>query len=919
VSARIASRPDEVHEIADFLVAASARPSALVIEGAPGIGKTTLWLDAVQQATERGFLVLSTRPAEADSVLAYASLADLLAGVITTARAGLPEPQQRAVDRILLRDGSDDAATDQRAVSAAFVSIVERLTDQTPVLVAVDDVQWLDPSSAQVVAFAARRLSARVGLLGAVRTGPDLASAAWLRIPRSDAIRRIEVHPLSVGALHALIYERLGMSFPRPTMLRIAEVSGGNPFYALELARAMERAPTSAEVPIPKTLTELVRTRTGSISAEEHQVLLAAACVASPTVELISRAVGIDTAHVVEIIQNAEDKGIIATDGERVRFAHPLLAHGIYTNATPAQRRAMHRGLSEIVDEPELRARHRARAVTWADPETLQALDEGAEMAMIRGAPSAAAELLDLAVGLGGDTPQRRIRLAGYWFNSGDSARARAELEAIAAGNTPPLLRAQALNVLGVISQLEASLVDAANEFGRALHDAEGNIELRIRILTSLSWVQVRIGQHAASARSIEDAVADAERLGNSHLLSEALGMQVVVQFLLGMGLDDQALSRALELEARAPATSVHVRPSFQNAMLLSWAGQVDAAHTRFADVRQSCIDHGDESDLVLVSFHAVFNAIRRGDFPHATLIAEDAAERALHLDGPLQLSAALTARAAVAAYAGRETDARRDIRSAIEPATRSGSQLLTGCVVGALGFLELSLGNHEAAIAALEPLLGRFSAWPEATEIFVAGFLPDAVEAMTQLGRLAEAEPLVDMLERNGRRLDRPWMLAVGARCRTMLLAAHGDVDAALGCVQQAMVEHRRLPMPFEYARTQLLLGRIQRRLRQRDAAATTFREALSTFDALSTPLWADRVRAELNRATVRRGAIGLTAAERRVAELAASGMTNRDVAAALFISQKTVEANLSRIYRKFDIRSRAELGRIVGRVAPI
>ena len=211
--------------------------------------------------------MLSTRPAEADSVLAYASLADLLAGVITTARAGLPEPQQRAVDRILLRDGSDDAATDQRAVSAAFVSIVERLTDQTPVLVAVDDVQWLDPSSAQVVAFAARRLSSRVGLLGAVRTGPDLASAAWLRIPRSDAIRRIEVHPLSVGALHALIYERLGMSFPRPTMLRIAEVSGGNPFYALELARAMERAPTSAEVPIPKTLTELVRTRTGSISA----------------------------------------------------------------------------------------------------------------------------------------------------------------------------------------------------------------------------------------------------------------------------------------------------------------------------------------------------------------------------------------------------------------------------------------------------------------------------------------------------------------------------------------------------------------------------------------------------------------------------------------------------------------------------
>ena len=182
--------------------------------------------------------------------------------------------------------------------------------------------------------------------------------------------------------------------------------------------------------------------------------------------------------------------------------------------------------------------------------------------------------------------------------------------------------------------------------------------------------------------------------------------------------------------------------------------------------------------------------------------------------------------------------------------------------------------------------------------------------------GRLGEAEPLVELLERNGRRLDRPWMKAVGARCRGMLLAAQGDVDAANRAVEQALTEHDRLPMPFERARTQLLAGQLQRRQRQKDQAATTLRDALKTFEDLNTRLWADRARAELARADVgTRRMSSLSPSEQRVADLAASGRTNRDVAAALFISPKTVESNLARIYRKLGIHSRAELGRHMGR----
>ena len=209
---------------------------------------------------------------------------------------------------------------------------------------------------------------------------------------------------------------------------------------------------------------------------------------------------------------------------------------------------------------------------------------------------------------------------------------------------------------------------------------------------------------------------------------------------------------------------------------------------------------------------------------------------------------------------------------------------------------------------------MSRFDAVP-GTEVITSAYIPDAVEAMVGLRRHADAERLIAALEDNGKRLDRPWMLAIGTRCRSIWLAARGDVEAAARKAQDAMAEHDRLPMPFERARTQLLLGQLQRRQRQKESARATLREALQAFDAVGTPLWADRARAELARAEAAPTRdLALTPSERRVAELAASGMTNRDVASALFISPKTVEANLARIYRKLGIKTRAELGRLIG-----
>jgi DNA-binding NarL/FixJ family response regulator len=347
---------------------------------------------------------------------------------------------------------------------------------------------------------------------------------------------------------------------------------------------------------------------------------------------------------------------------------------------------------------------------------------------------------------------------------------------------------------------------------------------------------------------------------------------------------------------------------------LLSWTGRLDQARAEFASIRRRCVERGEDNDLMFVAVHSVLLEIWRGTFDGGILIAEDTMERALQLGGDVPLFVAMTIRAALAAYAGREDQARRDTSEALAASQRCGANLLVVWTITTLGFLEVSLGNYDAALRTLAPLLSNLDTAPRATEIPAASFVPDAVESMVALGRLADAEPLVSLLERNGARLDRAWMLAVGARCRAMLLAAHRDVDAAYGAAQAALTHHDRLAMPFERARTLLLVGQLQRRLRKREVASATLRDALAAFEELGTPLWAERARAELSRVSNVEAA-ELTASEQRVAELAATGITNREMAAALFISPKTVEANLSRIYRKLNIRSRAELGRIMGR----
>lgn len=903
-------REAEARAVSEFLERAQTGPAGLVVQGEAGIGKTTLIIEATDRAAAQGFQVLSARGSPAEVSYAYTAVADLLGGVTEALLEDLPEVQRLALKRTQLGDIAGPA-TDERIVAAAFLSVVEQTSTQTPVLLAIDDAQWLDASSKAVIGFTARRLRGRVGLLVTLRSGEpqSVLEESWLQFARPEALTRLGMRPLSLGGVHALIAARLGRTLPRPTITGIYDVSGGNPFFAMELAVSAVAEPSGALVGLPDSLSALVRRRIGDAHEEVGSVLLAAACTAAPTVDLLASALDVTAARVVELLESVERLAIVAIDGNRVRFTHPLFATGVYTGAPPSRRRAMHRRLAEVVDQPEVKARHLALAAAGGDGATLSALDAAAETTSARGAPAVAAELIELALRLGGDTPQRRVRAGELHFRAGSLVAARRHLQASLDDAPAGILRCMALMWLGAVLGYDDDPVAAAQAMAEAAEEAGDNAPLRLLCLLRLALTLTMIDRLDEAIERADEAVGIAKQLGVPGLHSQALSIWVAGKFLQGLGVDQEALQTALELEDPDGGATTWFRASAVQAMMNAYTGDLVRARTQMRAVQQQMLEGGTEVDVIWAAVHIAALAVWSGDYAEAAQAAQEAVERAEQLGGRLALVTAWTPESAAAAYTGREAEARAAAESAIKTANQIGATQLAKEPTTTMGFLEVSLGDYPAAVAVLRPLLERFDP-VRGCEIEGGGHLPDAIEAFTALGRIEDAEPFVHALETNGAIRDRPWMLAMGARGRGHLAAARGDLTSAQDALEYAMTHHERLPMPFERARTQLLLGAVQRRRRRYQAAATNLSEALKTFQHLGTPLWAARAQAELGRLDYSRGdGNELTAAEQRVAALAARGLSNKEIAAQLFISAKTVEMNLSRVYRKLGIRSRGGL----------
>lgn len=915
----VVGREAELASLRDFVASVSDGASAFVLEGEAGVGKTTLWKAGVSDVEERGLRVLQASPAESETALSFSGIGDLLDPVLDEALAPLPAGQKRALSRALVLDDDEGPPPNPHAVGVSVLGVLRALADEGPVVVAVDDVQWLDAASSGALAYAARRLRVEhVGLLLSRRA--PLESTLLDELRRSlpaERFRDVEVGPLDIAALHRVVHDHLGVALPRPLLAEVHQASGGNPFFALELVRMLARSGVSAEpgqpLPVPESMHELVHGRLLALPPESRDYLLAAAALSHPTIALVEAATGVTREAG---LAPALEAGVVELDSDRIRFTHPLLAAGAYETAGPLRRAEVHARLAELVDDPEARGRHLAASVTQPDDAVAAALDEAAGRARARGAPRSAALLLDRARELTpGDRPddalRRAVDAAFLHFESGDSPRAEEQLRDVIAQLAPGVDRARALMRLARVRSYEAQW-EAAELFLQAVEEAEGDREILAVAYDGVAACLFRLRERLAEAvEHAELAALFALELGDDALAAEALSEQLILETLLGRETAAATTERALALQQAAKDRRVLAQPLSMAAVHWWWTDELGRAREVFLEMLERSRDLGDESSppYLLVLLGQVECAL--GDFESALARALEGQEAAEQSGQHTLLAYNLALESLVEAHRGQVDRARTAALDALERVPETGGRPAELVANGALGHLELALGDPDAAVARLEPSV-TFVRREAIAEPSAIPFVVDQIEALIELGRRDEAAELLDWYEGNARRLERVSAIAACLRCRGLLAAAAGNLDDAITIFDEALEWHGRVAIPLDRARTLLTLGAAQRRAKHRREARETLEEALGVFEGLGAALWTERARAELRRISGRAPTPGaLTPAEERIAILVADGKTNREIAAALFLSERTVEGHLSHVYGKLRVRSRTELAR--------
>jgi len=913
----VVGRESEIGSVGAFLDDVGAGASALLLDGAIGIGKTTLWREGVAAAGQRGQQVLSCRPVEAEIALPFTALGDLLEGIGDQMLTRLPEPQREALEVALLRSEAHGSPLLGRAVALGLLGVLRALSEEGELVVAIDDVQWLDAPSADALAFAARRLREEpIGFLLARRAGIGDAFPLGLEATLdSGRVTRMLLGPLDLHALDRLLRTRLERQFLRPTLAELQRVSGGNPFLALELGRALvaRDVPLVAgdALPLPATLQELLRERLAGVPAQASEVALVVSVLSRPTVDVIAAAIGRERGEAA--LEKAAAAGILEVGSDRIMFTHPLLASVVYAEASPSQRRALHARLAEIVDDPDERARHLALAAAGPDPQVATALEEAARRARARGAAQSAAEFWERARRL---TPaadpaawRRSADAAECHFEAGDTDRARVLLEDVVARLPPGPDRATALTRLAWIRAMGEGFHVGTDLFRAALAEVGDDPAARIEIERGLAWSVHEVGDVAGAEPHARAALEMAEKLGDPALLARALADMAFFETVRGRGVPTAMIERALELDSKDEWRPILGRPAWIQGMLLEWAGDFDAARRTLDALRQGALARGDEHSLTYVAFHLGRIECLAGNWELAADYAEECFETMAQTGQEDERPFALTLRALVDAHLGRVTEARAATDEGLPLALEIGVVPAHLEMLGIRGFLEHSLGDAAEAQRFIGPL-PQAAAEAGFGEPALFRFHGDAIETLLALGDREGAAALLGELEEQGRALERTWALTIASRCRALLSATAGDIDSAYASLGDALELHAELREPFERGRTLLMLGTLQRRDRKKQAARDSLTEALAVFDRLGARLWSGKTRAELGRIGGRTAAPGtLTATEQRVAALVAAGHTYREVADALFISPKTVQWNLSKIYRKLGVRSRSEL----------
>jgi AAA ATPase domain len=592
VQARPVGRDEELAVLDQFLVTGGGF-HGLVLVGGPGIGKSTLWNAGVAAAPERGSRVLSACASGAEARLAFAGLIDLFEDVGDETLATLPGPQQRALRVALLRIEPEGAAPEAGAIALGALNALRTLAALDRLLIAIDDVQWLDAPSADVLAFVIRRLDFEpIGFLLARRAG--WASAVESAFGPSRA-EQLEIGPLSLGAIRRLLATRLGLNLPRHVLRRVVDATLGNPLFALELGRMLVEEGVPAigeELPVPDAVEDLVGTRVAGLPPAMRRLLLAVALSADPSASELEAIAGSDA------LAEAVDAGLLHIDGERVRASHPLLAAAARKHSQSALRRDLHLELARVVADEELRARHLALATEGTDrcwPESSGSLRRMPQRGACREAVELAEQALRLTPPSASERPDRVLALAGYLETAGERQRVTdllmPELEFLPRGAA----RVRAWLLLSEGGAVK-SYHDHARYFDRALAESRGDRGPRASVLAAQALNTVAEGvERIREAEAWAREALDEAMVGSPELEQLALRALSWARSLRGQPFED-----ACERFGDTADHAAHLMdsPGVVAGLRLAWRGEVERAReilTRFlalADVRGEAVSY---------------------------------------------------------------------------------------------------------------------------------------------------------------------------------------------------------------------------------------------------------------------------------------------------------------------------------------
>ncbi len=886
--------------------------AALVIRGDPGIGKSALLDYAAAQAPD--LRVLRTCGYESESEIPFAGLSDIVRPIVDRLPV-LPDPQRRALESMLALGPASDGG--HFTICTATLGILAAGAEDSGIVVLVDDAHWLDPSSAEALRFTARRLRGEgIAMLLAARPTPG--------DERGDAgIPTLQLDGLDAEAARALLARSAGHDVPSDRARQLIEVTAGNPLALIEIPRALDGELLAPGAPLPAgaTLERVFERRLDALPEPTRAALAVAAADQAGALGPIALALG-RAGLGIAALGPAEQHAVVTVDGERVVFQHPLLRSTAYHRTALATRCDAHRALAEAYatftgdQAADAAAWHLATATLAPDDDVAEVLHETGERARRRGAYVEAARAMERAATLTVDptTRGRRLTLAAKaWQLAGRLRRSGELLSRALALTDDPIARADVQHLrgyvrmwreapVGVSDHLEREAIAIADlapdRAARMLADAAvpafmvADVERAVAI--SQRAVDVAAGGRASTRRIAGTMLAVAlgtrgDRRGAAALVDEIgawlatqspvrRAQEAIFVTMTAMWLEDfvgaQRLLDALIAACRR-SSALGVLP-----FALGLASAIDLRTGRW----QQGEAHASESVRLAEETH---QANTYGVFFHGHLLAA----------------------------MGRRAAAEAELDRADELAARFGVDCIPLYTGAARGLLDLGAGEIEGAIGHLRPVREQEERLGvgEPAVMLADG---DLAEALVRAGHADEATDVVDARLRPAAGAGSAWAAWTIERVSGLLDGSH----RAAAHFEQAMALHDRLAWPFERARTALCHGEVLRRTRRRAEARVRFRAALATFEQLGATPWAERARAELGatgeRVTSHRvnAALHLTPQELQVALVVAEGATNAEAAASLFLSTKTIEYHLSKIYRKAGLSSRDQLAGLVG-----